>query len=158
MSYIDAEKPSGCIFCTKPAQGDDRTNHIVWRGVAAFVLLNTYPYNNGHVMIAPFAHIGALPDIPLPTLTEIMSLAQDAAIVLGRRFNPDGLNMGINQGAAAGAGVKDHLHLHIVPRWEGDTNFMPVMADVRVIPESLDRSWETLRAGFVELHAERAGD
>jgi ATP adenylyltransferase len=156
MAYIDQDKPPGCIFCTKPALGDDQANHIVWRGEAAFVLLNAYPYNNGHLMIAPFAHIGALQDVPLKTLTEIMSLAQDAATVFGRDFDPDGLNMGINQGAAAGAGVKDHLHLHIVPRWEGDTNFMPVTADIRVIPESLDRSWETLHDGFVRLFAERA--
>ena len=155
MTYIDQDKFQGCIFCAKPASGDDRANHIVWRGRTAFVMLNAYPYNHGYLMVAPFAHIAALQDIPSATVTEIMSLAQDAATVFGRHFHPDGLNMGINQGAAAGAGVKDHLHLHIVPRWAGDTNFMPVVADMRVIPESLDRSWEILHAGFVELNEEQ---
>lgn len=151
MRYIIADKPDGCIFCTKPAAADDRANHIVWRGERAFVLLNTYPYNNGHLMVAPYAHTDALEDLPVETTAEIMALTQDAIRALKREFNPQGINVGINLGAAAGAGIKDHLHVHVVPRWAGDTNFMPVIADVRVIPESLDHAHALLSRSFAEI-------
>lgn len=155
MSYVTAEKPEGCIFCDKPAAGDDGANHIVWRGEKAFVLLNTFPYNNGHMMVTPFAHIAAFETLPSDTLAEMMALCQDAVKALKRDFDPDGVNMGLNLGAAAGAGVKDHLHIHIVPRWTGDTNFMPVTADVRVIPQSLDRAYELLHGAFADLRPSR---
>ncbi len=151
MRYIKGDKPEGCIFCDKAGDGDDRTNHVVWRGKTAFVLLNTYPYNNGHLMVAPYAHIGDLDELPLETLTEIMALCQDAIKALKKDFNPDGINLGLNLGAAAGAGVKDHLHVHVVPRWTGDTNFMPVLADVRVIPQSLDHAHLLLSRAFAEI-------
>jgi len=156
MEYIkgeaDSEGGSGCIFCDKgDPQGDDQANHVVWRGRLAYVLLNTFPYNNGHLMIAPYAHIGPLPQVPLESLSEMMSLAQLAVQALEEAVAPQGVNLGINLGKVAGAGVEDHIHLHLVPRWKGDTNFMPVIADVRVIPESLDRTWESLRAAFVRL-------
>lgn len=151
MRYIMAAKSEGCIFCTKPAADDDAANHIVWRGDSAFVMLNAYPYNNGHLLIAPYAHIADLEALPAQTLLEVMQLSQDAIRVLKRDFNPQGVNLGLNLGAAAGAGVKDHLHLHVVPRWLGDTNFMPVVADIRVIPQSLDHAYTILRNGFVSL-------
>lgn len=152
MEYIKAPKPKGCIFCEKPAAGNDAANHIVWRGQRAFVLLNTFPYNNGHMMVAPYAHIGNLEDLEPEVLNELMSLCQDAIRALKKDFKPDGVNLGINLGAAAGAGVKDHLHIHIVPRWQGDTNFMAVVTDTRVIPQSLDDAYRRLHEAFASLH------
>lgn len=153
VQYIKAPQPEGCIFCIKAAQADDEANHVVWRGRLAYVLLNTYPYNNGHLMIAPYAHIGELEDLETETVAEVMSLCQDAIRVLKTKFTPQGVNMGLNLGAAAGAGVKDHLHVHLVPRWMGDTNFMPVVSDIRVIPQSLDSAYRILHKGFEELKA-----
>jgi ATP adenylyltransferase len=111
-------------------------------------MLNTFPYNNGHIMVAPFAHLANLEDLPPETLHEMMDLAQQCTRALKAGFSPDGINLGFNLGAAAGAGIKDHLHLHLVPRWQGDTNFMPVIGDVRVIPESLDQTFDKLVEGF----------
>ena len=151
MEYIKAPKPPGCIFCTKPAAGDDAANHIVWRGEHAFVLLNTFPYNNGHMMLAPYAHLANLEDLEAAALAELASLCQDAIRALKQDFNPDGVNIGLNLGSAAGAGVEDHLHVHVVPRWQGDTNFMAVITDTRVIPQSLDDSYRLLHAAFARL-------
>ena len=151
LQYVAKERAEGCIFCQKPLAGDDRSAHIVHRGVLAYVMLNTFPYNNGHIMVAPFAHIADLEALPAETLHEMMDLAQLATRALKSSFNPDGLNLGFNLGAAAGAGIKDHLHLHLVPRWLGDTNFMPVIGDVRVIPESLDQTYDKLIEAFALL-------
>ncbi|HLA80959.1 MAG TPA: HIT domain-containing protein [Thermoleophilia bacterium] len=154
LEYIVRAKPGGCIFCDKPLAGDDRASQIVWRGTHAYVLLNAFPYNNGHVMIAPFAHLANLEDLPSETIHEMMDLTQLATRAMKRALHPEGLNVGFNLGAAAGAGIKDHLHLHMVPRWSGDTNFMPVIADTRVIPQSLERSWELLTEAFAEVATE----
>jgi ATP adenylyltransferase len=152
LGYVtQQEKTKGCIFCAKPQVGDDRANHIVRRGRDAYVMLNTYPYNNGHVMIAPFAHVSSLEDLPPATLHEMMDLSQDCIRAFKLSFSPEGFNLGFNLGAAAGAGIKDHLHLHLVPRWSGDTNFMPVIADVRVIPQSLDDTRDQLAKALKEL-------
>ncbi len=151
MEYIKSAKPEGCFFCSKLAESRDAENHIIWRGERAFVLLNTYPYNNGHMMVAPCAHVGTLEDVPLETLTEMMALCQDAVRALGLDFRPDGVNMGVNLGSAAGAGVKDHLHIHLVPRWNGDTNFMAVVEDTRIIPQSLDDAYRRLHTAFLSL-------
>jgi ATP adenylyltransferase len=148
LQYVTQEKPGGCIFCDKPKIGDDRANYILRRGKTAFVILNAFPYNNGHLMVAPFAHISALEELPSETLYEMMDLAQDCIRALKAEFQAEGLNLGFNLGAPAGAGIKDHLHMHLVPRWAGDTNFMPVFADVRVIPQSLDQSFELLGEAF----------
>jgi ATP adenylyltransferase len=155
MQYVSKEKAQGCIFCDKPAARDDRANHIVDRGKLAYVILNAYPYNNGHCMVAPFAHLSCLEDLPPETLHEMMDLSQRCVRAFKLKFNPDGLNLGFNLGAAAGAGIADHLHLHIVPRWTGDTNFMPVLADVRVIPQALDQTYDVLVEAFRELEANR---
>lgn len=152
LGYVtQQEKARGCIFCDKPQAGDDRANHIVRRGRHAYVMLNTYPYNNGHIMVAPFAHVSCLEDLPPDTLHELMDLSQECIRAFKLSFSPDGFNLGLNLGAAAGAGIKDHLHLHLVPRWSGDTNFMPVIADVRVIPQSLDGTRDQLAKALEEL-------
>jgi ATP adenylyltransferase len=151
IEYVTQEKPKGCIFCDKPTAGDDRAAHIVHRGRLAYVMLNTFPYNNGHSMVAPFEHVSSLEDLLPDTLHEMMDLAQQCIRAFKNAFNPDGMNLGFNLGAAAGAGIKDHLHLHLVPRWAGDTNFMPVVADVRVIPQALDQTYHILVEAFARL-------
>jgi ATP adenylyltransferase len=148
---VAKEKTPGCIFCDKPKADDDRTNYIVHRGTDAYVILNAFPYNNGHIMVAPYEHIADLEALPPDTVHEMMDLAQLATRALKGSFSPDGLNLGFNLGAAAGAGIKDHLHLHLVPRWVGDTNFMPVIGDVRVIPESLEQTYDKLSEAFKSL-------
>lgn len=153
LEYVTKEKPTGCVFCEKPLAGDDQASYIVWRGTHAYVMLNAFPYNNGHTMVAPYAHLAALEELPAETLHEMMDLAQWCAQALRAAFSPEGFNIGFNLGAAAGAGIKDHLHLHLVPRWTGDTNFMPVLADTRVIPQALDQSFELLRRAFEELRS-----
>lgn len=154
LQYIDHKKSDGCVFCDKPLEGDDRAAYIVHRGVRAYVILNAFPYNNGHAMVVPYAHISALEDLPADTLHEMMDLAQQCIRALKTAFNPAGLNVGFNLGAAAGAGIADHLHMHLVPRWAGDTNFMPVLADVRVIPQSLDSAFLLLSEAFAALENE----
>jgi len=151
LEYVTKDKPEGCVFCEKPLSGDDRAAYIIHRGTHAYVILNAFPYNNGHVMVAPYAHLASLEELPAVTLHEMMDLAQLCSRALTQACSPDGLNVGFNLGSAAGAGIKDHLHLHLVPRWSGDTNFMPVIADVRVIPQSLDRSYQSLTEAFVSL-------
>src|SRR4051812_36627476 len=123
LEYIKGPKPDECIFCAKPAAGDDRAGYIVARGERCFVMLNAYPYNNGHLMVAPYEHQPSIEDLPGETLLELMLLTQRSLGALREAYEPDGFNMGINQGKIAGAGFEDHMHLHVVPRWSGDTNF-----------------------------------
>jgi ATP adenylyltransferase len=137
-----------CIFCAKPAQDDDAANLIVHRGEHSFVILNLYPYTNGHLMVAPYEHIGRLQELSPETTAEMMSLAQRAMGRLEEVYDPHGYNVGFNQGRVAGAGVEHHIHLHVVPRWGGDTNFMPVIADTKVMPQTLEQSYEALKGGF----------
>ena len=151
LEYVkDASKDSEqeCIFCAKPADGDDEANLIVHRGERCFVILNLFPYTNGHLMVAPFEHLGSITELPAETIAEMMELAQRAMRGLEERYAPHGYNVGFNQGRVAGAGVEHHIHMHVVPRWGGDTNFMPVLADTRVMPQSLEQSYETLRDVF----------
>jgi len=145
LDYIKGPKPDECIFCSKPALDDDSAAHIVERGEHCFAMLNTYPYNNGHVMISPYRHVPSIEDLDAPVLGELMALAQRMLAALRGAYAPEGFNMGINQGKIAGAGFEDHVHLHVVPRWSADTNFMPVIGDTRVLPQSLDDSYSTLR-------------
>jgi ATP adenylyltransferase len=142
------DKEEECIFCTKPAQEDDEANFIVHRGARCFVILNTFPYTNGHLMVAPYEHTPALQDLDSSTVAEIMALAQQAMRRLEEAYSPHGYNVGFNQGRIAGAGFENHIHMHVVPRWGGDTNFMPVLADTRVMPQTLEQSYEALRGGF----------
>jgi ATP adenylyltransferase len=151
LPYVkDAAKDqeAECIFCAKPSAGDDEANLIVHRGERCFVILNLFPYTNGHLMIAPFAHVATVQELDPETAAEIMALAQRAIAVLDDEYSPHGYNVGFNQGRVAGAGVEHHIHMHVVPRWGGDTNFMPVLADTRVLPQSLEQSYEALRRRF----------
>jgi ATP adenylyltransferase len=151
LAYVkDATKDNEeeCIFCAQPAADNDEANLIVHRGERCFVMLNKFPYTNGHLMVAPFAHVGTLPGLDAETVAEMMALAQRAMVKLEERYSPHGYNVGFNQGRVAGAGFEHHIHMHVVPRWGGDTNFMPVLADTRVMPQSLDQSYEGLRGAF----------
>ena len=151
LAYVkDASKDSGqeCIFCIKPEESDDRTNLIVHRGERCFVILNLYPYTNGHLMVAPYEHVGSIQAIEPETTAEMMRLAQRAISVLEESYEPHGFNVGFNQGRVAGAGVEHHIHMHVVPRWGGDTNFMPVLADTRVMPQTLEQTYEALAERF----------
>jgi ATP adenylyltransferase len=151
LPYVkDASKDSdeGCIFCTKPAEDDDRANLIVHRGERCFVILNKFPYTNGHLMVAPFRHLPTLPELDRETSAELIALAQRGMVVLDEAYGPQGYNAGLNQGRIAGAGFEGHIHLHVVPRWAGDTNYMPVLADTRVMPQSLEESYDALAGEF----------
>jgi len=147
MTFIAPKTPQSqeCIFCTQPAEHRDEENHILYRGEHCYMMLNRYPYNNGHLMIAPFQHAGTIEKLSAETLAELMAQAQLALKALRFAMKPDGFNMGINEGKIAGAGYADHMHLHIVPRWNGDTNFMPVVADIKVMPEHLDIVYQQLK-------------
>ena len=147
MAWIGAATaPSGCIFCDAFTSDDDRRALVLMRGEHAFLILNAYPYASGHLMVAPKRHVGLVSESRTAELTEAMTLVQRAVTALGAEYRPDGYNIGMNQGRAAGAGIEDHLHIHVVPRWNGDTNFMPVVGDTRVLPETLEHTWERLRS------------
>jgi ATP adenylyltransferase len=150
MTYLTEERPQGCIFCLKAAERSDAENLIVWRGERAFIMLNRYPYNAGHLMVIPYVHVASVEDLPAETLTELMLLVNRSLAALRRAMAPEAFNIGANLGRAAGAGIADHVHMHVVPRWEGDTNFMPVFADVRVIPEFLADTYRKVRAAMEE--------
>lgn len=153
MTYIDGADaaPGECIFCAKAAASNDPENLVLHRGRLSFVLMNLYPYNNGHLMIAPYAHVPSIEELDAETLTDIMTTAQLCLAALRDAMRPQGYNMGINQGTVAGAGIKDHVHLHTVPRWNGDTNFMPVLADTKVMPDYLSNTYRQLREQFERL-------
>ena len=151
LEYVkDAAKDNEdeCIFCAKPAADDDESNLIVHRGERCFVILNLFPYTNGHLMVAPYEHSGALQEIDPETVAEMMALGQQAMRILEDAYAPHGYNVGFNQGRIAGAGFEGHIHMHVVPRWGGDTNFMPVLADTRVMPQTVQQSYEALRGSF----------
>ena len=153
LDYIEGPKPDGCIFCMKPADGDDENTYILHRAERCFVILNAFPYNNGHVMVAPFRHVPSIEQLEAGELAELMGLAQRVLAALRTAYGPEGFNLGINQGKVAGAGVEDHVHLHVVPRWGGDTNFMPVISSTRVLPQSLAASYAKLREAFAAAEA-----
>jgi ATP adenylyltransferase len=151
MKYIETGNIEGCIFCVKPGEDEDAKNYIIERGKHAFVLLNLYPYIGGHTMIAPYKHTGSLEDLTEEETAEMAALVKKAVKALRLTFSPDGFNVGMNIGEAAGAGFGDHVHIHIVPRWRQDTNFMPVLTDTRVISEALDETYERLVATWKSL-------
>ena len=153
MEYIDSPPADGCLFCRvrqAPIE-DDRKNLVVHRAPDALVLMNRFPYNNGHLMVAPKAHLPNLEDLPATSANDVTALTQRALRVLREVLSPDGFNLGINAGKIAGAGVADHVHQHIVPRWGGDTNFMPVVGETKILNEHLTNSYQKLRAGFDSL-------
>ncbi len=149
MSYLQSSQPKieGCVFCHK-VTADDEAEHVVARSAHVFVTLNLYPYNNGHLMIVPYAHIPSMEQMPPEALTDLMLTTNKTLAALRKVYNPQAFNIGANLGAAAGAGIAEHFHLHIVPRWGGDTNFMSITADTRVIPDILSETWRKLRAAW----------
>ncbi|HWG58830.1 MAG TPA: HIT domain-containing protein [Candidatus Acidoferrales bacterium] len=154
--YIaDASKDEGCIFCDALAMQDDARSLILLRAEKNFVILNRYPYTSGHVMIVPYTHAADLAAAEPAALSEMMALAQRVQRALGRAYRPEGYNLGMNLGRAAGAGVTGHLHLHVLPRWSGDSNFMTVVGETRVEPEDLATTHERLRAALAECQAPR---
>lgn len=145
IDYILSEKPHGCIFCEKPREGRDDENLILHRGRYHFIIMNAFPYNNGHMMVVPYRHTSSLSGWSTDEQRELMELASLAVDLLTSSMRPDGFNLGINMGKVAGAGVADHIHLHVVPRWNGDTNFMPVLSDTRVISEHIRETFRRLK-------------
>jgi ATP adenylyltransferase len=150
LQYIQGDHPDECIFCVKPGL-DDEAALIVRRGRLCFVMLNRFPYTSGHVMVAPYAHTADLAGLDRETSGELMELTQESLRALGAAYGPGGFNVGANLGSVAGAGVADHVHVHVVPRWEGDTNFMGIVGEVRVLPEALEDTQRRLKEAFAGL-------
>jgi ATP adenylyltransferase len=153
LAYVkDADKDNedACIFCSFAGDEPERDaeNLVVHRGEHCFVVLNKFPYTNGHLMVAPYGHVGSLAQLSDEATTEMMGFAKQGMTILEGIYSPQGYNVGFNQGRVAGAGVEHHIHMHVVPRWGGDTNFMPVLADTRVMPQTLEQSYEALAGSF----------
>jgi ATP adenylyltransferase len=148
MAYIKGEKLPGCILCDKPKEKKDLSNLILKRGKHGFVMMNLYPYNNGHLMICPYEHVSTLEALSDEVSTNLMQLTKKSLSVLRKTFHPEGFNVGLNIGKSAGAGIEDHLHFHVVPRWGGDTNFMTSVSEIRVIPENLEETYKQLKPHF----------
>ena len=148
-SYITtADQAPACIFCEKAAEPDDRRALIVHRARHCFIILNAFPYTSGHVMVVPYAHLDSLQKLPPDATHEMMELTQKLEGVLRKLYHPDGINLGMNLGKAAGAGVAGHIHMHILPRWVADANFMTTIAETRVLPEDLSTTWERMKQLF----------
>jgi len=148
IEYIKAEKPAGCILCDKPKEKKDKENYVLYRGKKNFVMLNSYPYNPGHLLIAPYRHVGNLEELTETERNEHYELVSRSIAVLKKVMKPAGFNIGANLGKVAGAGIEDHFHSHVVPRWQGDNNFMPVLGEVKVIPQALADTYEALAGRF----------
>jgi len=144
----ESGQPAECVFCAAAACANDRDALVVHRGKYNFVIVNLFPYASGHVMVVPYLHVPSLLDLADATLTETILLARQCEEKLRALYRPDGLNLGINIGRSAGAGVASHLHLHVLPRWHGDANFMTVVGETRILPEDVSRTWERLHAAF----------
>ncbi|HIB61295.1 MAG TPA: HIT domain-containing protein [Candidatus Marinimicrobia bacterium] len=151
IEYIRSEQKEGCIFCDKPNENNDREMLILHRGKHAFVLMNLYPYNNGHLMLAPYSHVDNSNDMSTAERNEIMLLADEAMKILKKTMKADGFNFGANIGRSGGAGIEDHIHYHIVPRWQGDTNFMPVVGHTKVQVQGLQETFDILKPAFDQL-------
>ena len=147
MGYVSgARAPGGCIFCTAPAARDDRAQLVLQRARQGYLILNAYPYSPGHLLAVVYRHVASLAAATSEELTELMTLVTSAMRLLEAEYRPEGFNVGLNQGRLAGAGIADHLHMHVVPRWTGDVNFMPVVGETRVIPEALEVTYDRLKA------------
>jgi len=146
IEYIEKPKGDGCILCQKPREDDDEANLILFRGQSNFVILNAFPYNPGHLMVAPYRHIANLQDLTDEEAKEHFNLVKKGLELLKETLKPAGFNVGLNIGKVAGAGIEGHLHTHIVPRWQGDANFMPVLSDTRVLSEALIATYKKLKA------------
>jgi len=150
MKYILNSRKKGCFLCDIFKSKQDKRHLILKRGKYCCLLLNRYPYNNGHLMVAPYKHVDSLELLNANEMSEMMQMASIACKALRKSLHPDGFNLGLNIGTAAGAGLKNHIHLHIVPRWEGDTNFMPVLGEVKIIPQPLDELWRQIKNALTE--------
>lgn len=151
LEYIMSPKVNGCVFCEKITADDDEAEHILLRGRLTYLTLNRYPYNNGHLLIVPYEHVSSLEDLPPETLLEMMLLVNKGLAALRLSLKPQGFNLGANLGKIAGAGIEEHVHLHVVPRWNADTNFMTAVAGTRTIPESLDQTFARLKQALGTL-------
>ncbi|MFN8534658.1 MAG: HIT domain-containing protein [Dehalococcoidia bacterium] len=149
FDYVTGDKSDGCVLCEKWQERTDRDNLVLLRGAHTYILMNLFPYNPGHLMVTPAAHVATLPELDAPARAEIFELASLATEVVGLVMTPHGFNLGMNLGRPAGAGIADHLHLHVVPRWNGDTNFMPLLANTRVLPETLFQTYDRLQPAFM---------
>jgi ATP adenylyltransferase len=149
-AFIEGPKDTGCFLCAAASAdtSDDREHLVLYRAERAFVLLNLYPYNNGHLLVAPYEHTGDLARLDPVTAADVMHVSQRAIAAIDAEYHPHAFNVGLNLGRSAGAGVPDHLHTHVVPRWDGDTNFMPVFGNAKVLPESLEQTYERLEPHF----------
>ncbi len=154
---MGAEQPEGCIFCVLPAAGDDDANHIVHRGDAVFLMLNRFPYNTGHLMVAPYRHVADPLELTPQESSELLYGIRVAVEALRIAYRPEGFNIGANIGHCAGAGYAGHLHVHVVPRWTGDTNFMAVSAETRVVPEDISETYRKLKEALKEREKGRQG-
>jgi ATP adenylyltransferase len=144
-TFKGEKKSKECLFCRIAKERKDAENLLVWRGRSCFVVLNRYPYNSGHVMIVPYRHLSSFAALKTAEMTEVMKVTAKCLTALEKTSAPHGFNFGANLGRVAGAGIEDHVHFHLVPRWNGDTNFMPVLAEVKVVSERLEELWEELR-------------
>jgi ATP adenylyltransferase len=145
MNYILQPKQKGCLFCEKAMKKNDRKNYILVRSRKSFCIMNLYPYNNGHLMVAPYRHVRTIESLTDEEICDMLFVAKKGVKALKAAFKPEGFNMGINIGRIAGAGVVGHIHMHIVPRWKGDTNFMPIMSDTKLVSQGLGRTYSTLK-------------
>ena len=145
MRYITAKKSNSCIFCRAFKSRKDKDHYVLFRSNKAFVIMNIYPYSNGHLMVAPKRHVGTLDKLTDNEMLELVRLTKMCTGIIGKTLGPEGLNVGMNIGRVAGAGVPGHVHIHVVPRWTGDTNFMPVLGKIKIIPEALGSTYEKLR-------------
>ncbi len=148
LDYILGPKPDSCVFCIPPHTQEDKERYILYRGQHCYVIMNKYPYNNGHLMVTPYEHIMDFTALKTEAAHEMMDLLQTCTAILKEHFHCQGINIGLNLGEAAGAGIREHLHFHLVPRWNGDSSFMAVMDEVRMVPEHLDSSYKALKPYF----------
>jgi ATP adenylyltransferase len=144
MAYIAEDRKQGCLFCSKLAENDDKGNLVLYRSRRSFIIMNRFPYTNGHLMVSPNRHVASLHELDEGEMGDLMALVKKSILLLNRALRPDGINLGMNIGRVAGAGIEDHVHFHIVPRWDGDTNFMPVLFETKVMPEYLEETYEKL--------------
>ncbi len=154
IKYILSEKGGDCIFCVKPSRREDRKRLILCRNPHSILMMNLFPYNSGHLMVAPIKHTGNLEALTSEELSDLSDLLQKAVSLLRRAIEPQGFNIGMNIGQIAGAGVTDHLHFHVVPRWSGDVNFMPIVSETTVVPEALDKTYDKLSSVLKEMDRE----
>jgi len=155
MKFIEElrDKGAGCIFCEMAAPGDDRARLILYRGKTCYAVLNRYPYNNGHLMVVPYKHVAELGDLEAEEHAEMLSICSQGIEIMRAEMEAEGFNAGFNIGAVAGAGIKDHIHMHLVPRWRGDSNFLPIIGGTKSMPEYLNDTYDRLVKSFQKLEA-----